>query len=65
MTVAREVQRRTGTAVLGLSSIDIPVRYKARTYGSTNINRFRHGLVLLKMVTVGLFRIRMGRIKVQ
>ena len=52
-------------AVLGLSSIDIPVRYKARTYGSTNINRFRHGLVLLKMVTVGLFRIRMGRIKVQ
>ena len=50
-------------AVLGLSSIDIPVRYKARTYGSTNINRFRHGLILLKMVTVGLFRIRMGRTK--
>ncbi|MCP4200400.1 MAG: glycosyltransferase family 2 protein [bacterium] len=48
-------------AELGLGCVDIPVRYKARTYGSTNISRFRHGLVLLKMTLLGLFRIRMGK----
>jgi len=32
-----------------LKVIEIPVRYKDRVYGSTNINRFRHGLGLLKM----------------
>jgi glycosyltransferase involved in cell wall biosynthesis len=48
-------------AVLGLGCVDIPVRYKARTYGSTNIHRFRHGLVLLKMTLTGWLRIRLGR----
>jgi hypothetical protein len=48
-------------AQLALGSVDIPVRYKARTYGSTNINRFRHGVVLLKMTWVGLYRICLGR----
>jgi hypothetical protein len=32
-----------------LKVIEIPVRYKEREYGSTNINRFRHGLILLRM----------------
>jgi len=32
-----------------LKVIEIPVRYKERVYGSTNINRFRHGLLLFKM----------------
>lgn len=48
-------------AQLALRSADIPVRYKARTYGSTNISRFRHGVILLKMTFVGLFRIRLGK----
>lgn len=47
-------------ATLGLGIVDIPVRYLDRTYGSTNINRFRHGFMLLKMTLVGFFRIRMG-----
>jgi glycosyltransferase involved in cell wall biosynthesis len=47
-------------AVLGLGVVDIPVRYLARTYGETNIRRFRHGLLLLKMTWVGLIRIKMG-----
>ena len=47
-------------AVLGLGIVDIPVRYLARTYGETNIRRFRHGLLLLKMTWVGLIRIKMG-----
>lgn len=28
---------------------EVPVTYRARTYGSTNISRFRHGWLLLKM----------------
>jgi len=32
-----------------LKVVEIPVRYRERTYGSTNISRFRHGLLLLKM----------------
>jgi hypothetical protein len=46
-------------AVLGLGIVDIPVRYLARTYGETNIQRFRHGLMLLKMTWVGLIRIKL------
>lgn len=48
-------------AILGLGIVDIPIRYRARTYGTTNIHRFRHGFILLKMTLIGLFRIRMGR----
>jgi len=47
-------------AVLGLGIIDIPIRYKSRTYGATNISRFRHGLILLKMTIVGFFKIKMA-----
>jgi hypothetical protein len=47
-------------AMMGLGVIDIPIRYQARTYGTTQIRRFRHGLMLLKMTLVGLVKIRMG-----
>jgi hypothetical protein len=47
-------------ATLGLGIVDIPISYRARTYGSTNISRFRHGLKLAKMTAVGLVRVRMG-----
>jgi len=39
-----------GAANLNLKITEIPIRYKERTYGSTNISRFRHGLLLFKMV---------------
>ena len=45
---------------LGLGIVDVPVRYLARTYGTTNIRRFRHGLELLRMVSIGFFRIKLG-----
>jgi glycosyl transferase family 2 len=48
-------------AVLGLGVRDVPIRYRARTYGTTNISRFRHGGMLLRMTLVGLFRISTGR----
>lgn len=38
-----------------LRVVEIPVHYKERVYGSTNINRFYHGLLLLKM-TIAAFR---------
>jgi hypothetical protein len=47
-------------AILGLGIVDIPIRYLARTYGETNIQRFRHGLLLLKMTWIGLIRIKVG-----
>lgn len=38
-----------GASKLNLKIMEIPIRYKARTYGTSNISRFRHGLLLLKM----------------
>jgi SAM-dependent methyltransferase len=39
-----------GAAHLNLKIVDVPVRYRDRTYGSTNIHRWRHGWLLLRMV---------------
>jgi ubiquinone/menaquinone biosynthesis C-methylase UbiE len=39
-----------GAAKLNLKIIELPVRYRERTYGSTNISRWKHGWLLLKMV---------------
>ncbi|MBI5510708.1 MAG: glycosyltransferase family 2 protein [Deltaproteobacteria bacterium] len=47
-------------AVLGLGVVDVPVRYRARTYGSTQISRFKHGLELLRMTALGFARILPG-----
>lgn len=38
-----------GAGRLSLKICDVPVWYKQRTYGSTNISRFRHGWELLRM----------------
>ena len=38
-----------GAYKLNLHMVEIPIRYRERTYGSTNISRFRNGMVLLKM----------------
>lgn len=47
-----------GAALLNLRIRDIPVRYKDRTYGATNISRFSHGWLLLKMTLFGLFKVK-------
>jgi hypothetical protein len=41
-----------GAAKLNLQIVEIPVRYRARVYGTTQISRFRHGWLLLRMVLV-------------
>ncbi len=47
-----------GAAKLGLKIIEIPVHYRDRVYGTTNIRRFRHGLLLLRMVVLAAGRMR-------
>ena len=39
-----------GAAKLNLKIADVPIRYRERTYGTTNIQRWRHGVLLLRMV---------------
>jgi len=39
-----------GAARLNYKIVDLPIHYRARKYGSTNIQRWRHGFLLLKMV---------------
>ena len=47
-----------GAAKLNLKFIDLPVRYRERVYGDTNIQRWRHGLLLLRMVLFAARRIK-------
>ncbi len=49
-----------GAAKQNLKIIDMPVHYKNRTYGVTQISRFRHGVLLLYMSVVAFrkFKIR-------
>ena len=47
-----------GAAKLNLKIIDLPIRYRERTYGTTNISRWKHGLLLLRMVSFAARRIK-------
>lgn len=47
-----------GSALLNLRIRDVPVRYKDRTYGETNISRFRHGALLFRMTWFGVWKLR-------
>ncbi|MBR1199480.1 glycosyltransferase [Bradyrhizobium sp. AUGA SZCCT0158] len=47
-----------GASKLNLKTVDLPIRYAAREYGETQISRFRHGVMLLKMVVFAFFRIK-------
>ena len=47
-----------GAAKQNLKIQDLPIRYKARTYGDTNINRWRHGVILLKMTVFAAQRLK-------
>jgi glycosyltransferase involved in cell wall biosynthesis len=47
-----------GATKLNLKCVDVPIRYAARTYGETQISRFRHGLMLLRMVVFAFFKVK-------
>lgn len=39
-----------GADRIGLKIVDIPIRYRDRTYGKSNISRWRHGALLFQML---------------
>ena len=43
-----------GSVKQNLKVVEVPVTYRARTYGTTNIDRFRHGWLLLKMSWIAM-----------
>ncbi len=47
-----------GAAKLNLRLVDLPIRYQARSYGETNIKRWRHGVLLLRMVAFAATRLK-------
>ena len=47
-----------GASKLGLKIVDVSIRYANRTYGETQISRFRHGFMLLRMVMFAFLRIK-------
>ena len=47
-----------GAVKLNLKIPDLPIRYRERTYGSTNIQRWTHGWLLLKMVVFAARRLK-------
>jgi 2-polyprenyl-3-methyl-5-hydroxy-6-metoxy-1,4-benzoquinol methylase len=47
-----------GAAKLNLKIVDLPVRYCERVYGTTNIQRWKHGLLLLRMVIFAARKIK-------
>ena len=47
-----------GAAKLKRKILDLPIRYRERTYGTTNIQRWKHGWLLLKMALFAAWRIK-------
>ncbi len=47
-----------GAARLNSKIVDLPVRYRERTYGSTNLQRWAHGWLLLRMVMLAARRLK-------
>ena len=49
-----------GATRLGRKVVDFPVRYRSRTYGTTNISRWRHGVLLLRMTAFAFWKFRIA-----
>jgi SAM-dependent methyltransferase len=47
-----------GASKLNLKILDVPIRYKERVYGQTNIQRWRHGWLLLEMVLFAALKLK-------
>jgi len=47
-----------GASRLNLKMLEVPIRYRAREYGETQISRFSHGFLLIKMVIFAFFRLK-------
>jgi len=49
-----------GAAKQNLKIVDLPIRYRERTYGTTNIQRWKHGWLLLKMTWFAFRRMKLA-----
>ena len=47
-----------GAAKLNLKVVEIPIRYRSRQYGATQISRFRHGILLVRMVVLAFRKLK-------
>jgi hypothetical protein len=47
-----------GASKLNLKIVEVPIRYRDREYGETNIRRFAHGWLLLKMTAYGFVKLK-------
>lgn len=47
-----------GAARMGLKIVEVPITYRERKYGDTNISRWSHGVILLKMLIFAARRIK-------
>ena len=47
-----------GASRLGLKIVELPISYKERTYGETNIERWKHGVMLLEMLVFAARKIK-------
>lgn len=47
-----------GASKINLKIVELPIKYRKRSYGETNISRFRHGWLLLKMTIFAFFKIK-------
>ncbi|HVN39059.1 MAG TPA: glycosyltransferase family 2 protein [Myxococcota bacterium] len=49
-------------ALLGLGIVDVPIRYRERRFGTTQIHRFRHGFELLRMTFLAVRAVKLARL---
>ena len=43
---------------MNLKIVEVPIHYRERIYGETNISRWRHGVILLAMLVFAARRIK-------
>jgi ubiquinone/menaquinone biosynthesis C-methylase UbiE len=48
-----------GASKLNLKIVEVPIRYRAREYGETQISRFRHGWLLLRMTAFAMRKLKL------
>jgi hypothetical protein len=47
-----------GAAKMNLKIVDMPICYRERVYGTTNISHWKHGLLLFRIVAFAARRIK-------
>jgi SAM-dependent methyltransferase len=48
-----------GAAKLNLRIVEVPIRYRARTYGEIKIERWKHGVLLLRMCVIAFRKLKL------